>query len=149
MLMWTLMSFTSYAKLLSMAVGVIMAASLIFCPLAATALKYSGKTALWFTYVFCLFLFCASCAYKLSGLASGNARWWSVAYVTWEFLVIVGLPFAAAAIVLREFTATRSYSYTRAAVFGWMASVAVVPISILLLFSLDVSIVMIARKILS
>lgn len=55
MLTWTLMSLTSYANLLPLAVVVVASIALIFCLLVAVALKRYGESGLWVTYWIFLF----------------------------------------------------------------------------------------------
>ena len=143
------MSLTSFANLLPLAVVVIASIALIFCPLVAFALKRYGESGFWVTYWAFLFLISVSCIYKLSGLSRGVHDWGNVAYWSLVFLFELGIQLTAGVIAIHHFISERSYSFPRATALGWMTSVAFIPVGLIASFLLELSIVMIARKILS
>jgi|SRR6266550_1266997 len=136
-ILWSLML---YGEQLPLFLILTMTVSGLFCPLAAFALSFFGKVGLWLTWACSLVLISVSCVYKLSGLARGVFDWWSVVYWSFMFFGTFGLGLAVAAIVIRKFVVEKSYSLPTAAIFGWMASIAVTPIGILVMFIVDWSI---------
>lgn len=75
--------------------------------------------------------------------------WGNVAYWSLVFLFEFGIPLTAGVSAIHHFTRQRSHSFARATALGWMMSVAFVPVGLIASFLLELSIVMIARKILS